>query len=59
MEADPKSLDANFNLRKAAVFHDRAKATPNARLKAALEATACEYELRARHADDAVGLKAG
>jgi hypothetical protein len=59
MEADSKSPDANFNLRKAAVYRDRAKATPNARLKAELEATTREYELRARGADAAVDPKAG
>jgi hypothetical protein len=59
MEADPKSPDANFNLRKAAVYRNRAKATTNAPLKAALEATAREYELRARDAGGAVDPKVG
>jgi len=50
--------DANFYWQKAASYRAKARAATNVQLRAAMEAAACEYELRARERI-ATGLKAG
>jgi hypothetical protein len=59
MDRDPNAPDAEFYLRKAAHYHDKAKAVTDAVLKTALEALAREYEHRASYAGGAVDPKAG
>lgn len=58
MDPDPNSPDASYYLRKAAHYRDKAKLLTDARLRAALEALAREYELRARNAGGGVDPKA-
>jgi hypothetical protein len=59
MDPDPNAPDAEFYLRKAAHYRNKAKAVTEAPLKTALEALAREYELRARHAGGYVDPKVG
>jgi hypothetical protein len=59
MDRDQNSPDAKYYLQKAAHYRDKAKLLTDARLQAALEALAREYEHRAREAGGAVDPKAG
>jgi hypothetical protein len=59
MDAVRKPPDANLNLRKAAEYRGKARASADARVKRALEAVGREYEFRARDAGAAVDSKAG
>ena len=58
MNSITESPGALFYTLKAAEYREKARAAREARLKAALEAAAHEYESRARAANAAADLKA-
>jgi hypothetical protein len=58
MDANRKPPEANLNLRKAAEYRGKARASTDARVKRALEAVGREYEFRARDAGAALDPKA-